>query len=228
MNKKYWAAGLLTIVLALAAGCGQKPAAAPSEPPQNTAGQVQTPGTDQAEPTPEEKETDTVANTNPTEPDTNVNAEKAGTETQVAATDPKPPEKSTEPQPKKAHIKMYYTDPELMELKEADGEITYTDDKDKYAKSFQALQKSSNEQLQPLWMDSIKLNSVKFENGALTLDITKPQEANLGSGGEMFAIEALRNMFFQYDEVKSIELLVDGKQVESLMGHVDLEHPMTR
>lgn len=226
MNKKYWAAGLLTIVLALTAGCGQKPAAAPSEPPQNTAGQVQTPETDQDESTPEE--TDTVANTNSTEPETNVNSEKAGTETQVAATDPKPPEKSTEPQPIKANIKVYYTDPELMELKEAAGEITYTDEKDKYAKSFQALQKSSSEQLQPLWMDSIKLNSVKFENGALTLDITKPGEANLGSGGEMFAIEALRNMFFQYDEVKSIELLVDGKQVESLMGHVDLEHPMTR
>lgn len=217
MNKKYWTVGLLTIVLALAAGCGQKPAAAPSEPPQNTAGQVPTPETDQAEPT--TKETDAVANTN---------TENAGTETQVAATNPKSPEKSTESQPIKARIKMYYTDPELMELKEADGEITYTDDKDKYTKSFQALQKSNSDQLQPLWMDSIKLNSVKFQNGALTLDITKPQEANLGSGGEMYAIEALRNMFFQYDEVKSIELLIDGKQVESLMGHVELEHPMTR
>ena len=33
---------------------------------------------------------------------------------------------------------------------------------------------------------------------------------------------------FQFEEVQQIELTVDGQQVESLMGHVDLEHPMNR
>jgi hypothetical protein len=44
----------------------------------------------------------------------------------------------------------------------------------------------------------------------------------------MFAIDALQKTFFQFDEVQSLELLVDGNQIESLMGHVELEHPMTR
>lgn len=45
---------------------------------------------------------------------------------------------------------------------------------------------------------------------------------------EQFALEALKNTLFQFDEVKSIELLVDGEVVESLIGHAELEHPILR
>ncbi|MGE7055829.1 GerMN domain-containing protein, partial [Paenibacillus glucanolyticus] len=135
---------------------------------------------------------------------------------------------ATETQAKKANIKLYYTDPEIIDLKEASKEITYSNEEDKYTKAFEGLQKSSDAELNPLWSEQITLNSLKFDKGALTLDITKPAEANLGAGGEMFALDALRKTFFQFDEVKSLELLVDGNQTESLMGHVELEHPMTR
>ncbi|MNC60821.1 Sporulation and spore germination [compost metagenome] len=79
----------------------------------------------------------------------------------------------------------------------------------------------------PLW-GGIELKSLKFADGQITMDIHKPDEAQLGAGGEALAISALAQTLFQFEEVKSIEVLVDGEQVESLMGHVDLEHPMTR
>lgn len=60
------------------------------------------------------------------------------------------------------------------------------------------------------------------------MDVHMPDEARLGAGGEQFALDALTKTMFQFDEVKSVELLVDGAKVESLMGHVDLEHPLTR
>ena len=93
--------------------------------------------------------------------------------------------KATEDQAKKVNIKVYYTDPEIMDLKEASKEITYTGEEDKYKKAFEGLQTSSDAELSPLWSDKITLNSLKFENGALTLDITKPAEANLGAGGNV-------------------------------------------
>lgn len=204
MRKRFWTVGVLTLALALSAGCGQKPGAAPNEPDTGNAGQV--------EPTNNEKPTESPAPQN----------------TQTGTQGSGKPAEPVKPQEKKAAIKMFYTDPDAMELKEAKGEITYKDDQDKYTKAFQALQKSDSDQLVPLWRDSIKLTSLKFEKGALTLDIVKPAEANLGAGGESMAIEALQNMFFQFEEVKSIELLVEGQQVESLMGHVELMHPMTR
>lgn len=211
MNRKYLVTGLLSLVLVLSAGCGQKPAAAPIEPTPTTPEQVQDVETVNKEVTPPDNKVDEKTPTN------TAGTQEVKTGSNNAAT-----------QEKKATIELYYTDPELLDIQKTSKEIAYTDDENKYAKAFEGLQTSGDDQLVPLWSDSIKLTSVKFEQGALTLDIVKPNEANLGSGGEMYAIEALRSTFFQFDEVKSIELLVEGKKVESLMGHVDLEHPMTR
>ncbi|MNP23465.1 Sporulation and spore germination [compost metagenome] len=122
---------------------------------------------------------------------------------------------------------MYYTDPQVMELLESKQEISYETDLQKYQAAFKALQNSDHAELISLW-GKIELLSLNSNEGAVTIDINMPNEARLGSGGEMYAIDALRNTFFQFDEVKSIELLVNGAQVESLMGHVELEHPMTK
>lgn len=211
MNRKYLITGLLSLVLVLSAGCGQKPEAAPIEPTPTTPEQV--------------VDVETV-NKEITPPENNEN-EKTPANTGVTQ-EMKTGSNNAKAEAKTATIELYYTDPELLGVEKTSKEIAYTDEEDKYKKAFEGLQSSTDDQFVPLWRDSIKLTSVKFEQGALTLDIIKPDEANLGSGGEMYAIEALRNTFFQFDEVKSIELLVEGKKVESLMGHVELEHPMTR
>ncbi|MMZ65800.1 Sporulation and spore germination [compost metagenome] len=78
-----------------------------------------------------------------------------------------------------------------------------------------------------LW-DKITLNSVRVSNGKITLDVTIPDEARLGAGGESLAIDALKQTFFQFDEVKELELTIDGEQQESMMGHVELEHPFKK
>ncbi|WP_106767903.1 GerMN domain-containing protein [Paenibacillus faecalis] len=226
MNRKYLLTGLLALVLAVSTGCGEKPAAAPSEPAQQPSEEVQAPETDQNDAPDVDHD-----NEQPSESVDNVQGgpKEVPAENRNSGTQEKPAgDKENASQEKKATIDLYYTDPELLDLKKASGEITFTDQENKYAKAFEGLQKSADEKLVPLWHDSIKLISIKFDKGALTLDIVMPPEANLGSGGELFAIEALKNTFFQFEEVKSIQLLVEGKKVESLMGHVDLEHPMTR
>ncbi|SEL82624.1 Sporulation and spore germination [Paenibacillus sp. cl141a] len=200
MNKKNWAVGLLAAVMLVGAGCGQKPGAAPDDTP----GQV-TPAPD-----------DQTGQSNGGA----LNG-SGGTSTGDGGNEVTAPEAKTE------SIKAYYTDPDLMELVEGSAEISYKEDQEKYEAAYQALQKSDKADMVPLW-EKIKLNSSKFENGALTLDVTVPDEANLGAGGESFAIDAIKKTFFQFDEVKSLQILVDGQQTESLMGHVDLENPMTR
>lgn len=232
MNKKYWMTGMLALLLVFSAGCGQKPAAAPADTPEQTADVDQAdPGDQAADPNNEDEAAEAV---NAGAPEGTGQASSGGESTTPPAsgkdTPPTEPEKvdaAVKPE-NKSSIKLYYTDPEIMELKETSREITYSGDEDKYKKAFEALQTSSDASLNPLWSDKITLKSLKFDQGALTLDISKPAEANLGAGGEMFAIDALQKTFFQFEEVKSIELLVDGQQIESLMGHVELEHPMTR
>ncbi|ACX64559.1 GerMN domain-containing protein [Paenibacillus sp. FSL H8-0457] len=200
MNKKIWAVGLLAAVMLIGAGCGQKPGAAPDDTPE------------QVTPAPDDQTGQSNGGTS---------NGSGGTSTGNGGNEATAPEAKTE------SIKAYYTDPDLMELVEGSAEISYKEDQEKYEAAYQALQKSDKADMVPLW-EKIELNSLKFENGALTLDVTVPDEANLGAGGESFAVDAIKKTFFQFDEVKSLQILVDGQQTESLMGHVDLENPMTR
>lgn len=199
MNKKIWSAGLLAAVMLIGAGCGQKPGAAPNDTPEQI-----TPA-----------------------PDNQTGQDHSGTSNGSGGSSTGSGSEVTTPEAKTESIKAYYTDPDLMELVEGTAEISYKEDQEKYGAAYQALQKSDKADMVPLW-EKIGLNSLKFENGALTLDVTVPDEANLGAGGESFAIDAIKKTFFQFDEVKSLQILVDGQQTESLMGHVDLENPMTR
>lgn len=130
------------------------------------------------------------------------------------------------PEQQTLSIKSYYTDDQINELTEKEQTITYTNDADKYLTTLETLKDSGASELVPLW--KVEFRSVKLSGGMLSIDITIPDEARLGSGGEALAVEALQKTLFQFQEVESIELLVDGQQVESLMGHVELEYPMTR
>lgn len=195
----------MVAMLGVAAGCGNKPTASPPD--------------------------------NGTESDAALSSGAQQSETQSgevqkpdndAATTGDPDAATQETTTEKLTIQLNFTDSDLMELKQKPREIEYSADRSKYESAFEALQKA-DDGLLSLW-EKVVLNTVKFEetSGQLNLDISLPDEARLGAGGESLALEALKNTMFQFDEVKQIELTLDGQQVESLMGHVDLEHPMSR
>jgi hypothetical protein len=224
MNKKIWIAALLVTVMAVAAGCGSKPTAAPSQT-QGAGSETQT-GSGVTE-VKGEVITDpaTAGSEENTTPSNSANGGSEGTTSSGGTSTDKP---STSDSKEKKSIEVFFTDPEELELHKASAEITFASEDDKYKETFASLQQSKDDKLVPLWSKEIELKSVQFKDGALTLDIHMPDTARLGAGGESYALDALKQTFFQFDEVKSLDLLVDGQQTESLMGHVDLEHPMTR
>ena len=223
MNKKIWIAALLVTVMAVAAGCGSKPTAAPNQTQgagtENNVTEVE--GETITEPVTAEPE----ENTTPTESTEGISE---GTTTTTPPSETSTDTPTTSESNEKKTITVFYTDEEELELHKASAEISYASDDAKYKAAFESLQQSKDNKLVPLWSKEIELKSVQFKDGALTLDIHMPDTARLGAGGEVFAMDALKQTFFQFDEVKSLDLLVDGQQTESLMGHVDLEHPMTR
>ncbi|WP_145947663.1 GerMN domain-containing protein [Paenibacillus sp. Y412MC10] len=234
MNKKVWCAGVLALALVALAGCGQKPTAAPDQQ-QETASDQQVTGSGG----------DTAAGETGTEgnngADTSDSGQDQGSDQGQASSGSQgqgqgqeatgqgqsTSTQTTNSNQKSLNIDVYYTDPEELDLHKAQKEISFSSDDEKYKKAFEALQASDKSDLVPLW-GKVELKSLSMKDGQLTIDIHLPDEARLGAGGEQFALDALGNTLFQFDEVKSIELLVDGAKVESLMGHVDLEHPMTR
>lgn len=144
----------------------------------------------------------------------------------------KPPAQQTPaapqtPQEKQLKIKAYYGDSELEKLLQRDVTITYKQDSDKYAAALQALRTSEDSKLIPLFK-GIEFKSVALKNGQLNVDVTIQPEGRLGSGGEKLLLDALGQTVFQFQEIQAVDVLVEGKQVESLMGHMDLPHPIKR
>lgn len=202
MNRKTWTIGMLVLLLALSTGCGQKPEASPANDPVASGSE----GTG----------TETVQTGSAAAGETNTVPEKT-----------EPPVQSETDRTVKKTIETYYTDDQMLDLKKTSAEISYKDEAEKYLSALQTLKTSGNSALFPLW-GKVEFHTAKLENGQLTVDITLPDEARLGAGGEVLALDALKQTMFQFPEVESIELLVDGNQVDTLMGHEELEHPMTR
>lgn len=83
-----------------------------------------------------------------------------------------------------------------------------------------------NTMLTPLLPDTVKVLHVKdLGNKRAEVNFSKEiLQANLGSSGEAWVLEAVPTMLkpFGYDEVV---FLVDGQQVDSLAGHMTLDRP---
>ncbi|MEI2279664.1 GerMN domain-containing protein [Paenibacillus polysaccharolyticus] len=126
-------------------------------------------------------------------------------------------------------IKVGYVDSELTQVKTKKAQIEFSNNNEKYTQAFDVMQRSDDPEYISLWSD-IGLESLEFHeaDGALTLNIHIPDEARLGSGGELLFLDTLKQTMFQFKEIESIQLLVDGKESESLMGHVELENPIVR
>lgn len=136
---------------------------------------------------------------------------------------------TTVPQPaeQKQKVLVYYSDDNLTKMEKEEHEITFEKDDEKYKKAMELLGKPTNKGDQPLWAN-FAFHSITINKGELTIDADGKNQYNMGSTGEMMAIEALRMTMFQFPEVQTIRIIQDGKPVESLMGHVDVSEPFTR
>ncbi|WP_135557736.1 GerMN domain-containing protein [Paenibacillus cymbidii] len=149
----------------------------------------------------------------------------------VATTAPSPaqasPQASPSPQLTSKSIRVYYGDLDAMKLVEQETTIRYGADAAKYEAAFNALRQSPDSK-QVALLAGVALLSAKAESGNLTLDVKVEDTGRLGAPGEQLLLDALRKTMFQFEELKTFDVLVGGKKTESLMGHMDLPHPFAR
>ncbi|GFN30718.1 GerMN domain-containing protein [Paenibacillus xylaniclasticus] len=124
-------------------------------------------------------------------------------------------------------IHVYLTDEELTVLVDQSRDIEYDTDQEKIAAALDALQQQGDGNAVSLWSEAEFLSS-ELKEGVVTINIHLPEGSRLGASGEVMALEALKKTMFQFDDVKSIDLLVDGEAVDSLMGHEELPHPIVK
>lgn len=127
-----------------------------------------------------------------------------------------------------SEIKAYYGDEQQTKLVEQQVAINYKEEKDKYTTALWTLKKApANSGLVPL-AAALGFKSAVLKDKTLTVNVTLSAEGRLGAPGEQMLLEALKKTLFQFPEVGAIDILVDGKPEESLMGHMELPHPIKR
>ncbi|REK77196.1 GerMN domain-containing protein [Paenibacillus paeoniae] len=124
-------------------------------------------------------------------------------------------------------VTIYATDADLEKTLERKVAIPNAGEADLIKSTLAELQKDAGDGSISLWGD-VHILSAEVKDGIVTVDIHIPDEARLGAPGELQMIETLKSTLFQFSFVEGIDILVVGEAVESLMGHVDLDHPILR
>ena len=146
----------------------------------------------------------------------------------------KPPEPSTVPTErveKSVSVKVYYPDDSGMRLVEVDREVLVDDKTDKYTAAVQTLlDEPEDENLTTIFPKNTKIKSVTVKDELAIVDFDGSITKNFvgGSTGEEFLVGSVVNTLTNFPEVKRVKFLIDGKDIETLAGHMDLSTPLER
>ena len=76
--------------------------------------------------------------------------------------------------------------------------------------------------------DKIVFTGVSVEEGIATVDLAG-ETLNGGSLEESYVIsQIVESLIASFEEIDSVQFLVDGEKAESLMGHFDVSEPLTK
>ena len=128
-------------------------------------------------------------------------------------------------------VKVYYPDDSGMKLVEVEREIFIDDTTDKYTAALETLlEDPAEENLTKIFPKNAAIRSVTVSNGLAVVDLDGGFLKNFvgGSTGEEFLVGSVVDTLTNFPEVKRVKFLVDGQEIETLSGHMDLSTPLER
>lgn len=130
----------------------------------------------------------------------------------------------------KISIKVYYPDDNGMKLVAETRTIEATQ-AGKYKAALESLLSGTKEKgVITIIPKKAKLKSVEVKNGVATVDFNEDLVKNFagGSTGEEMLVGSIVNTLTEFPEVKAVQILLEGKKVDSLAGHLDTSEPLKR
>ena len=128
-------------------------------------------------------------------------------------------------------VTVYYPDQAGMALIPVKREIKFTDEGQKYIEAVNCLLDApTEEELTKIFPKGAKIKSITLDNDTAVVDLDAGITKNFvgGSTGEEFLINSVVDTLTEFDEIKQVRFLIDGKEVETLAGHMDLSEPIKR
>lgn len=146
----------------------------------------------------------------------------------------KPDEKQSavdKPAKKSMNVKVYYPDDSGMKLVEVEREIFIDDSTNKYIAAVETLlEDPAEDNLTKIFPNNATIRNVTVADGLAVVDLDGSLLKSFvgGSTGEEFLIGSVVDTLTNFSEVKRVKFLVDGKEIETLSGHMDLSTPLER
>lgn len=66
---------------------------------------------------------------------------------------------------------------------------------------------------------------ITTKDSLATVNLSKEVESGFGSMDEMTLVSGMLQVMSQFQDVKAVQFLVEGKKIDSLGGHIDLSEP---
>ncbi|MBM7622691.1 GerMN domain-containing protein [Sporohalobacter salinus] len=132
----------------------------------------------------------------------------------------------TAPQTKMKEVKLYFGYNQGQNLK---TEIRQVKADQLYVNTIQELIKGpTNESLEQTMPKGTRLLNSKLKKEVLVLNFNSKFRENHwgGSTGEITTIYSIVNTMAQFPKIEQVQFLIKGKEVESLVGHMDLTAPI--
>jgi len=139
--------------------------------------------------------------------------------------------KSTERQKKTLQVKIYYPDDAGMSLIPVTRQIKITKDEDKYFEVCKLLtEKPKEKNLTKIFPNHAKINGALLKRDTVFVNFDGSITENFvgGSTGEEMLINSFVQSLTEFPEVKQVKFLINGHDVETLSGHMDLSVPIKR
>ncbi|MCR5834383.1 MAG: GerMN domain-containing protein [Selenomonadaceae bacterium] len=192
-----------------------------------TAGCDKPPAENQNTPKPETSSTKPVSL-----PDAKPDSPKSAADENSAKPPKVEPQVKAEVQENKSlNVKVYYPDDSGLRLIAVDRKITIKENTDKYLAALDILrQDPTEENLTRIVPSNAIIHSLKVSDGTATVDLDGSIAKGFvgGSTGEEFLIGSIVDTLTDFPEVQRVKFLVDGKEIETLSGHMDLSVPIER
>lgn len=127
------------------------------------------------------------------------------------------------------NIKVYYPDENATKLVAVEKSIKDADNK--YQAAVEALMAGTDQKgLVNVFPKKAKLLQVTVSGKVAKVDFSRELQKNFagGSTGEEMLVGSVVNTLTEFPEITKVQILVDGKEIETLSGHMDLSQPLPR
>lgn len=148
------------------------------------------------------------------------------------------PEKPAEPKPtapeqkiQSTEIKVYYPDESGTKLVPVQKKIQFVNESEKYSAALSELmQQPADKNLTTIFPAHAKIKSVTREGDTAIVNFDGSIVKGFvgGSTGEEFLVNSVVDTLTEFGEIKQVKFLIDGQEIETLSGHMDLSEPIKR